>query len=495
MNFKRIIFTLMVAMVAISTFATKPKYIFYFIGDGMGMAPVMATEAYNRLVHNNENPLLMTSLPNGGWAQTWSASSPVTDSAAAGTALATGHKTKNGMLGMNPDTVAVNSIAVALKEAGYGIGIVTNCAADDATPGAFYAHVPKRSMYYEVGRDAAFSGVDFLAGASLRGDKDKNGNPTDLYNIIEQQGVQVLRGADGARQVATSSSSRIFLLNPLGYGNSGEMGFIVDGVGNDGVGLTLSMAMDACFTHLEKNSPDKFFMMVEGGLIDHVLHDNDGSAAVREIIDFDNCIRRAYEFYQKHPEETLIVITADHDTGGMSVGCKATGYNAFPANVDAQKLSKGAFSDYCVALLKNQSEKAVTWPEMQQYLKENLGFWNTVTLKDAQTQAIKDAFDRTFVQGKTADEKGLYKTSNAFAAEVFRVYSDATGWGFTTPNHTGNPVPVFAIGDGAQAFARMQDNIQIAPTILRLAGVEQSSSSIKKSNPRENLRVTFFMGV
>ena len=158
----RILFSVFAALLALSVSSTQPKYIFYFIGDGMGMGPAIATEMYNRQILGNPDPITMMQFPVAGMALTYSASSPVTDSAAAGTALSTGSKTKNGMLGMNGDTVAVTSVARVLKDAGYGIGIATTVAPDDATPGAFYAHVPNRKMFYEIGVQAAKSGYEFL---------------------------------------------------------------------------------------------------------------------------------------------------------------------------------------------------------------------------------------------------------------------------------------------------------------------------------------------
>ena len=144
MKIRNILVAALFAVASLSASAEAPKYIFYFIGDGMGMGPVMAAETYNRTVLNNPNKLLMMQFPVSSAAMTYSASSTVTDSAAAGTALSTGSKTKNSMLGMGPDTTNVYSIAVDLAKMGYGIGIGTTVAADDATPGAFYAHVPDR---------------------------------------------------------------------------------------------------------------------------------------------------------------------------------------------------------------------------------------------------------------------------------------------------------------------------------------------------------------
>ena len=167
-----------------------PKYIFYFIGDGMGMGHVAATQAYNRMILGSEEPLLMMQFPVAGMLTTHSASSPVTDSAAAGTALATGYKTKNGMLGMDTDSVAVESIAAQLFSKGYGIGLVTSVPPDDATPGAFYAHVPNRGMYYDITVQAAQSGYQFLGGSKLRGTTDKEGNPNDLIDVLKQYNME-----------------------------------------------------------------------------------------------------------------------------------------------------------------------------------------------------------------------------------------------------------------------------------------------------------------
>ena len=116
--------------------AKAPKYIFYFIGDGMGMGHVMATQNYNRIILGNNEPLLMMQFPVASMAMTYSATGPITDSAAAGTALATGYKTLNGMVGVTPDTTAVESVASQLHKKGYGVGIITTVAPDDATPSA-----------------------------------------------------------------------------------------------------------------------------------------------------------------------------------------------------------------------------------------------------------------------------------------------------------------------------------------------------------------------
>ena len=142
-----------------------PKYVFYFIGDGMGLGHVNIAQTYWRTHVDAENPLTMYQFPIALACNTYSAKNHITDSAAAGSALSTGTKTRNGMLGMDADTVATYSVALDYKNKGYGIAIATSVYPDDATPGAFYTHVPARSMYTQIGFDMAKSQYDMFAGS------------------------------------------------------------------------------------------------------------------------------------------------------------------------------------------------------------------------------------------------------------------------------------------------------------------------------------------
>ncbi|MDE6158046.1 MAG: alkaline phosphatase [Muribaculaceae bacterium] len=283
--------------------AQNPRYIFLYIGDGMGMGPVVAAETYNRTILSSEKPLTMMQMPVVGWCMTYSASSDVTDSAAAGTALSTGYKTNNGMLGMLPDSTEVYSIAKELKAMGYGVGVVTSVAPDDATPGAFYAHVPTRKMYAEIDSQMASSGYDFIAGAGLRGVSPDDGGKA-LMEQFDAAGVQIVRGPE---DVATIASDRVLLLNPEGT-KEWNIGYTIDSIA--GV-LNLPLIVETGMKHLERTSPERFFMMVEGGNIDHALHANDGGAALKEILNFDQALALAYDFYLAHPDETLIVVSRE----------------------------------------------------------------------------------------------------------------------------------------------------------------------------------------
>jgi alkaline phosphatase len=363
------------------------------------------------------------------------------------------------MLGMAPDTTDVTSIARILKDKGFGVGIATSVAPDDATPGAFYAHVPNRSMYYEIGCQAATSGYDFLCGAGLRGEKDKAGNDTDLLKRMADNKVQIVRGP---AEIKNINSDKVFLLNTAGTPNY-NIGYTIDSLKDV---LNLPLITETCLKHLQKVSPDRFFMMIEGGNIDHALHANDGGAAIKEIINFNEAIKIAYDFYLEHPDETLIVITADHDTGGMALGNTTLKYAANLQYFDYQKVSKEAFSEWCKGLLKSRC--IFTWDDMKQYLTENLGFFTHVPVTEAQEKALREKYEATFELRNTDDQKTLYANFNAFAVDVFRLLNDAAGVGFTTMSHAGNAVPLFAVGVGSEQFTSFNNNCEIPRRILNL---------------------------
>jgi len=416
-RFLSTLFTLLA--IALASRAEAPKYIFYFIGDGMGMAQALGAQVYNRTVLGNTDPILMMQFPVASQCTTHSASSPVTDSAAAGTALATGVKTKNGMLGMSPDTVAVTSVAKELFDRGYGVALVTSVPIDDATPGAFYAHVPSRKMYYEIGKQAAASGYDFLAGSNLRGTKAKDGTPNDLLDTFRANGVDIAYGMD---QLKDAKSKRVLLLNPEQI-TFPQIGYTIDSVQG---AMNLPDMTLAAIKHLEKNGRDRFFMMVEGGNIDYGGHANDGGTIIKEVLNFNQALRHAYDFYLAHPDETLILVTADHETGGMGLGNNRVGYDLHLGYIDHQKISKDVFADYCRALRK--SRRIYEWPDMKEFLTDNLGFWTYLPLTDEQTAALEEEFNRSMKSDITADHATLYNSFNTFTEMVYDIIDGLTAW-------------------------------------------------------------------
>lgn len=452
---------ILIAIAGALGWADAPRYVFYFIGDGMGMGPTLAAENYQRDVLGKTEPLTMLQFPTVAWCQTRSASSTTTDSAAGGTALATGHKTRNGMLGMAADSTAVESVATTLHNAGWGVGVITTVAADDATPGAFYAHVPSRHHYYDICLDAARSGFEFLAGAGLKGlDSERH---DDVAKAFKKAGVQMVYGPKGISEI---KSQRAVLLN-VERGRTWNVGYTVDSI--PGV-LTLPMMTGAAIAHLEKHTPERFFLMAEAGNIDHALHANDGGAAVVEIINFNEAIKLAYDFYLEHPDETLIVVTADHDTGGMAMGNNTVGYSSAFGNVAHQRISKDVMNENLKQMLADGT--AITWEEMRASLSDKLGLFTAIKVSPEKEEMLKEKFSDTFEKRNSADKKTLYASFDAFAESVFNLWNDLTGYGFTSNAHTGNPVPLFAIGKGSDRFNSLNDNTEIAPAILELTGVK-----------------------
>ncbi len=460
--YSRFLMFLICLLSVCNLWAASPKYIFYFIGDGMGLGHIMITEAYNRTVLNNEEHLTMLQFPVTSMATSYSANRHITDSSAAGTALSTGNKTNNYMLGVTPDSVPVFSIAKALKDNGYGVGIATTVTLNDATPAAFYGHAPNRKLYYEIGKGIIGSNYEFFAGYNLISKNNNKGEKTDLYEKIEKDGYKIVKGKEEYEKI--KNHNKIILLNKPN--RAGHCGYTVDSMGNDN--FNVPYLTQTCMNHLQKNSPEKFFMMIEGGNIDWIAHAND-PGVVKSILDFDEGIKIAYDFYKKHPDETLIVVTADHNTGGMTFGVRGN-KRVTLKNLDYQKVSISMFQEYCKDLQK--SGKEITWDDMKTYLKQNLGLYGAIEVDKKDDKLIQESFNKTFTKKDVEDVKTLYTTYNNFIADVFNVFNKYTGIGWTTTGHTGDFTPVYAIGVGAEEFNGLNNNIDLPKKLAKIAGVK-----------------------
>lgn len=461
---KKLIIPALAAIASMSMSADDAKYVFYFIGDGMGLGHVNATEAYNRDVLHSESPILMMTFPVASQARSYSSSSPITDSAAAGTALSTGIKTKNSMIAMNPDTVAVPSIAVDFMEAGYAVGVGTTVQADDATPAAWYAHAENRGMKETIAPQAAESGLSFLAGGGFKLQGAGDVAFTEFQNTMRKGGYEIAEGFTAFNELKRKGGKlpQKVLMYPANP--TGQVGYTIDSIPG---ALTCAQITEACLQTLEGVNPDKFLMMIEGGNIDWAAHANDGGGVIKEILNFQDAINVAYQFYLRHPSETLIVVTADHDTGAMAYGRNGGPYNI--AYADAQKISKDAFADWTRNWGMNNENP--TWEEMEKTLREKLGFWTIVPVSERETRDLKKLFDETFISKKAEDEKTLYHTFNAFTAKAFSILNYHMGIGWTTTYHAGNFVPVYAVGVNANYFTGSLDNTDIPKLIKKAAGL------------------------
>ena len=188
-----------VAIMAVSCGKEKQaKYVFYFIGDGMGFSHISLTEGYKATVEGKigNEPLCFTQFPVMGMATSYSANKYITCSSAAGTALATGTKTNNGMLGTAPDSSNLTAISYKIHKAGIPVGVTTSVTIDHATPGAFYANSTARSDYYSIGEQLATSGFEFFGGGGFYGAKDKREAEKSLYDLAAENGYSIAYGID-----------------------------------------------------------------------------------------------------------------------------------------------------------------------------------------------------------------------------------------------------------------------------------------------------------
>jgi len=439
----------------------QAKYVFYFIGDGMGPNQVLTAEMYQAALQgvNGRIPLLMTQFPYSGQAATFSASDGITDSAAAGTCLASGKKTNNGMIGQTPDGTPAISVASMLKDEGWGIGIMSTVPVDHATPASHYAHAEKRSEYYKIGTHLIQSDFHFFGGGGFQSPLDKhNADAPNLYDVAQQAGYTLVGSYADAK--ANIQAGKLLLVPQSNLDNpnqgAGALPYAIDQTEAD---LSLAKIVDVAIEHLSKH--DRFFMMAEGGKIDYSGHGNDAATNIREVMDFDRAIQLAYKFYEQHPDETLIVVTADHETGGLALG---NGQGFQLATLQYQQCSSDVLNDRLSALHKEHGA-ALKWEQVKNLLSEYTGLYNQVEVTSEEDQALQEAFQN--MMSHQSSLKTLYKDLNALAAKALSMLSQKAGLGWTTHSHTAAAVPVFAIGVGAEQFTGWMDNSDIAPRIYQ----------------------------
>ncbi|WP_308755390.1 alkaline phosphatase [uncultured Bacteroides sp.] len=463
---KRLMYVLFFVLLAGTSYAGQAKYVFYFIGDGMGVNQVNGTEMYlaEQEGRIGVKPLLFTTFPVASVATTFSATNSVTDSSAAGTALATGEKTYNGAIGMDDEKNVLQTVAEKAKKAGKKVGITTSVSVDHATPAAFYAHQPNRSMYYEIALDLPKAGFDFHAGGGFlkpATTADKKAAPS-IFPILEEAGYTIARGLDEYKAKA-ADAKKMILIQKEGAQPS-CLPYAIDRKEGD---LTLAEITESAISFLTKGNNKGFFLMVEGGKIDWACHSNDPATVFEEVIDMDNAVKVAYEFYKKHPKETLIVVTADHETGGLGLG---TGkYELHLKSLLNQKQSQDLLSKAITDLRKEKSGRA-SWEQVKALLADKMGFWKELPLTWEQEKMLRDEYETSFVKNKVVFEESLYAKTEPLAAAARKVMSQIAMVGWTSTGHTAGYVPVFAIGAGSDLFTGKMDNTEIPKRIAKAAG-------------------------
>jgi len=465
---RRTLSLIVATLFALSALAEgQVKYVFYFIGDGMGVNQINVTETYLAALKGKigYEPILMSNFPVVGLVNTYSATNGVTDSAAGGTALASGHKTKNGAIGMLEDLkTPCNSIAVWAQKAGKAVGVATNVAITHATPASFYGHQPNRNMYYEIGQDLCKSNFDFFAGADFHRPNTKEGEPT-LREQAKAAGYTILTGGYKEYQKKGRKADKLILFQSDEQNEKLQSDHIPYALDQDKNDLTLEQITRAGINFLMNKQKDGFFFQIEGGMIDYACHRNDIGNAINEVLDLDKAVRVAYEFYEQHPDETIIVISADHETGGLVMGC-----GPYELHTDLLKYQTRSIDEtkWLLNQLYKKAPKKFTRAEVDKQLQAILGLGAGIPMSDKQRERVDrrwKAIEQAINDGGKVNDR-----INDLCETCKHIISEAALISWASGGHSNGYVPIYAIGPGTEVFQGRINNIEIAPAMARIAG-------------------------
>ena len=444
----------------------KAKYVFYFIGDGMGVNQVIGTEMYLAELEGRigTKSLSFTSFPVRNYVTTYSGTNAVTCSAAAGTALATGTKTQNGRIGMRQDSGVLYSVAWRAKQAGKAVGVSTSVAINHATPAVFYAHQPDRQMYYEIGTDAAKAGFDFYGGAGWKQVfSPHDSSAIDLYSLLRDSGYMIIHQRQDSPPVPAPAGN-VDSVQPEDCVNPSSLPTAIDQREGD---LTLADITGKAIQFLSARNEDGFFLMVEGGIIDWLCHANDGAAAFREVVDFSEAIQVALDFYKAHPDETLIIVTADHETGGLALG-----NGPYELNLKLLANQKSSIIGLTQKLkqLKKNKGKNLTYPDLRELFRQECGFGATVKLSPEEKQLLESEYIKTIRSNSSQLVRSEHALVDPLAALAVEILNRKAMIRWASGGHSAGAVPVYAIGVGAEKFSGISDNTEIIGIIEKVAG-------------------------
>ncbi|MGX7145061.1 alkaline phosphatase [Facklamia languida] len=490
---------------------SQAKYVFLFIGDGMGNIPVSAAEYYLGPDNGDEGngqaqaqPLNFAKFPVVGLQNPTDADHYVPDSAATATAFGNGVKVDSNVIGLTPGyTEQTESIAEKAQAQGKSVGILSTVTLNHATPAAFYSNVEHRRNYYEIGEQMAASNFQYFAGGSLGKRTGAEEDQTDLYEVLEEKGYLVADTQEEFDSISAETEKVYAPASVLSELDSSSMKYAIDRQEGE---PTLADMVAKGIEVLSANE-EGFFMMTESGKIDWAEHANDAATTIKEVIDFQDSIQEAINFYYEHPEETLIVVTADHPTGGFTIGNSETGYNSYFHLLDNQKVSQEQF-DVIFAQAKEENPE-MTFEDVIPLLEENFGFifdleaeekvMTAGEIEKASEEGEEEAKDLMLVtpyeleelryafeqQMKPYEERNMgqsdiikgYHKYEPLSIAATRLLARKAGLAFTTVDHSPEKVPVFAIGAGAAMFEGNFENTDIAYKILAAMGLYEGGDT------------------
>ncbi len=478
-----------------STEATAPKYVFLFIGDGMSYPQFQAAADYLGAVADDDymqaepsigreerdgavldgpTALNFMNFDVAGSAVTYDSCSFAPDSASTATSISTGNKTYSGMINVDETgTTEYETIAEKLHEQkNWKIGVISSVNLNHATPAAFYAHQASRSNYYEIGLELIESNFEYFAGGGLLkpigADEDKD----DLYTLAEEAGYKVTKTQADAEKV-TADDEKVILIDE-NLADADAMSYEID---REEDNWALADYVEKGIEVLDNDNG--FFMMCEGGKIDWACHANDAGSTVTDVVALSDAVQVAIDFAAEHPSETLILVTGDHETGGLTIGYAGTDYDTYLSNLTNQTISFSEFDEEYVSKYKENNtsfDDAMKDVEKLFGLKTKGDDDDKLVLTEYEIERLKAAYELAMTDYDsdeyTQEEYVLYGTYNPFSVTVTHILNNKSGIDFTSYSHTGLPVAVFADGAGAENFGGYYDNTDIYNKMADLLDVK-----------------------
>ena len=476
------------------TAVTAPKYVFLFIGDGMSYPQIQSTADYlgaltdedywqaQPSLDDNQGAILdgpsylnFMNFEAAGSAVTYDSNSFAPDSASTATSIATGYKTYSGSINVDETgTVKYETIAEKLHEQkGYSVGVITSVNLNHATPAAFYAHQASRSSYYEIGLEMIASDFEYFAGGGLLSPTGSEGDQEDLYALAAEAGYTVTRTQADAEKVGADTEKAILIDEHLA--DSDAMAYEIDRTED-----MWSLA-DYVSKGIEVLSDDEdgFFMMCEGGKIDWACHANDAGSTIHDTVALADAVQVAIDFAAEHPEETLILVTGDHETGGLTIGFAGTDYDTYLDLLESQKISYAKFdSDYVAKYKENKTSFEDVMKDVTELfgLKTQGEEGDKLVLTEYELEQLRAAYEKS-VNGTAAsqyeqEEYVLYGTYEPLSVTITHIINNKSGVSFTSYSHTGLPVAVLAHGVNAEVFNGYYDNTEIYDKLADMLDVQ-----------------------
>ena len=446
-----------------------PKYIFLFIGDGMSYSQIQATASYlGALNDENGKPqyLNFMNFEAVGSAVNYTTDSIIPDSAASGTSIATGKKTNTGYLSVAPDgTEVYETIAEKLhSQKGMKVGIVTSVNLNHATPAAFYAHEGSRSEGTAISSQIFTSDFEYFAGGGFFTSSKDDPN-FDMNALADEHGYKIVSTyADAA--ALTKDDGKVIIF---------EENQDVDGALN--YEIDREEGMWALSDYVKKgvellDNEKGFFMMCESGKIDWASHANDAATIVREVKALSDAVQVALDFAEEHKDETLIIVTGDHETGGFSLGFAGTDTSTTFELLDKQTISFQKFTSDVIPTYKGKKLDEALLADIEKYFgltKEGEG--NLVFTESEYArfeEAYKYARMGSMPTDMTEERKLMYGDYHALSATLTGIINNKAGLSFSSWDHTALPVAVYAQGVGSANFVGHYDNTEICNNLIKI---------------------------